>query len=47
MEITQVIVAYRNPLEMWLWESGAIYIWLAAVAILAIPVFYRIWKKMR
>lgn len=25
MEITQVIVAYRNPFEMWLWESGVAY----------------------
>lgn len=34
MEITQVIVAYRNPFEMWLWESGAIYIWIGVVSLM-------------
>ncbi len=34
MEITQVIVAYRNPFEMWLWESGAIWIWVTVVCLM-------------
>lgn len=47
MEVTQVIVAYRNPLEMWLWESGAILFLVPVFLVAFLFVFYSMWKKMR
>ncbi len=40
MEITQVIVAYRNPFEMWLWESGAIWFIPLFLIIISLVLFF-------
>ncbi len=45
MEITQVIAAYRNPFEMWLWESGSIYILVFFYVCLMAYMGYKIWNR--
>ena len=45
------IIAYRNPLEMWFWESGVVWVvypaLLAVFAIYCVWIFWRAWKMPR
>lgn len=42
------LVAYRNPLEEWLWESGTMY-WIIAlllsVLVLSVLVAFAVWMS--
>lgn len=37
---TTSIVAYRNPAEQWLWESGALYCFIAFLVIAFLAVVF-------
>lgn len=40
------IIAYRNPLEQWFWEGGALYVLAAIVTAFALYALYHCVKQL-